>query len=287
MSSKVIIVTGASRGIGLAITKWLVKNSHKVVIVSRSEQALKAIKDEHPSQVAYLAADLTDLAVRIPEQPWRRYTDIPQIAPKVTDLAVQTFGRLDGLVVNHGILTPIKRIADSTVEEWKKIYDANFFSALALVRGGNHNPTPQTRFLTCEQVKAAIPPLRETKGRIIFTSSGAALHGYAAWGPYGSSKAAMNSLAQHIAVEEPLIATVAVGPGRVDTDMQKEIRETGQAMDGTQHADFVSVHEKGKLNKPEWPGDVIAKLAVEAKTELHGEYYNWNSPQLAAYREDA
>lgn len=63
-SSKVIIVTGGSRGIGLAITKWLIKNSHKVVIVSRSEPALKAIKDEFPSQVAYLAADLTDFEVR-------------------------------------------------------------------------------------------------------------------------------------------------------------------------------------------------------------------------------
>lgn len=200
---------------------------------------------------------------------------------------MQTFGRLDGLVVNHAILTPIKRIADSTVEEWKKVYDANFFSALALVRDANHGPRSRPVFLTNEQVKAAIPPLRETKGRIVFTSSGAALHGYAAWGPYGSSKAAMNSLAQHIAVEEPLIATVSVGPGRVDTDMQKEIRETGKDMDGAQHADFVSVYEEGKLNKPEWPGNVIAKLAVEAKTDLHGEYYNWNSPQLAAYREDA
>lgn len=97
----------------------------------------------------------------------------------------------------------------------------------------------------------------------------------------------MNSLAQHIAVEEPLIATVSVGPGRVDTDMQKEIRETGKAMDGETHKDFVAVFEKGGLNKPEWPGHVIAKLAVEAKPELHGEYYNWNSAQLAPYREDA
>ena len=141
--------------------------------------------------------------------------------------------------------------------------------------------------MPARQVKAAIPALRETKGRVVFTSSGAALHGYSAWGAYGSSKAAMNSLAQHIAAEEPLIACVSVGPGRVDTDMQKEIRETGEAMDGEMHKDFVEVFEKGKLNKPEWPGNVIAKLAVEAKTELNGEYYNWNSNELAAYREDA
>jgi len=56
-----------------------------------------------------------------------------KVAPKVIAVAVQTFGRLDGLVVNHGILTPIKRIADSTIDEWKKTYDANLWSALALV----------------------------------------------------------------------------------------------------------------------------------------------------------
>lgn len=97
----------------------------------------------------------------------------------------------------------------------------------------------------------------------------------------------MNSLAQHIAVEEPLIATVSVGPGRVDTEMQKDIRETGNSMDDAMHKDFVNVYEEGKLNKPEWPGHVIAKLAIEAKPELHGEYYSWNSAELAAYREDA
>jgi NAD(P)-dependent dehydrogenase (short-subunit alcohol dehydrogenase family) len=84
----------------------------------------------------------------------------------------------------------------------------------------------------------------------------------------------MNSLAQHIAVEEPEIATVAVGPGRVDTQMQVEIREQGsEGMTKEMHADFVNVFEQGKLNKPEWPGDVIAKLAVEAKRELKGGYF--------------
>lgn len=63
MISKVIIVTGASRGIGLAVAEYLAKASHKVVIVSRSQTALQALKDKFPSQVEYLAADLTDLGV--------------------------------------------------------------------------------------------------------------------------------------------------------------------------------------------------------------------------------
>lgn len=55
----------------------------------------------------------------------------------MTELAVKTYGRLDGLVVNHGALSPMKRIADSTPEEWSKLYDANLFSAVAFVRDMN------------------------------------------------------------------------------------------------------------------------------------------------------
>jgi len=59
MESKVVIVTGASRGIGLAIAQFLLAASHKVVLVSRSADQLQELKDRFPSQVAYLAADMT------------------------------------------------------------------------------------------------------------------------------------------------------------------------------------------------------------------------------------
>ncbi len=57
----------------------------------------------------------------------------PKTAWKVKELAILTFGRIDGVVVNHGVLSPMTRLENSSVEEWKKLYDANFFSALALV----------------------------------------------------------------------------------------------------------------------------------------------------------
>ncbi|KAH8886847.1 NAD(P)-binding protein [Thozetella sp. PMI_491] len=253
-SSKVIIVTGASRGIGLAVTEYLVQNSHKAVLVARSREALQALKDKYPSQIEYLAADLTNF----------------DAAAKVIELAVKTYGRLDGLIVNHGTLSPMKRIADATPEEWRQVYDANVFSALAFV-------------------KEAIPHLRESKGRIIFTSSGAASKGYSSWGAYGSSKAAMNSLAQHIAVEEPDIVAVSVAPGRVDTDMQKEVRELGapgNLMTEKEHASFVEAFNDGKLNKPSWPGNVIARLSLDAGTELSGKFLSWNVPELAEYRDE-
>ncbi|KAK3941936.1 hypothetical protein QBC46DRAFT_381314 [Diplogelasinospora grovesii] len=254
MVSKVIIVTGASRGIGLAVANHLLNASHNVVLVSRSQQALQDLKDRFPSQVQYLAADLTVL----------------DNASKATELAIKSFGRLDGVIVNHGVLSPMTRLENASIEEWKALYDANFFSALALV-------------------KEAIPHLRASKGRIVFTSSGAATGAYTSWAAYGSSKAALNSLAQHVAVEEPSIAAVAVSPGRVDTDMQKELREKGAPgihMSEKDYAGFLSAFEQGKLNKPEWPGRVIARLSLEAKHELSGRYFKWDSPELAEYREE-
>ncbi|KAL2142439.1 hypothetical protein VTI28DRAFT_1148 [Corynascus sepedonium] len=250
MESKVVIVTGASRGIGLAIAQFLLAASHKVVLVSRSADQLQELKDRFPSQVAYLAADMT----------------VADAARRATELAILTFGRIDGVVVNHGVLSPMTRIENASIEEWKKLYDANLFSALALT-------------------KEAIPHLRASKGRIIFVSSGAATGAYTAWGAYGSSKAALNSLAKHVAVEEPDITAVAISPGRVDTDMQKELREKGTEMARKDYDTFKEDFEGGRLNKPELPGAVIAKLSLNAEPELSGKYLKWDASDLAGYRQ--
>jgi NAD(P)-dependent dehydrogenase (short-subunit alcohol dehydrogenase family) len=170
---------------------------------------------------------------------------------------VKAFGHLDGIIINHGALLPLERIADANIEEWKRVYDINVFSAIALA-------------------KEARPLLRKTQGRIIFTSSGAALGGYVSWCAYGSSKAAMNSLARHLAVEEPSIATIAVGPGRVDTDMQKDLRDAGKGvMADADYATFVKDFDEGQLNRPELPAQVIADLSIAAPLELSGKYLKY------------
>lgn len=64
MVSKVVILTGASRGIGLASAHWLLKNGHKVLAVARSEDALRQLKGQYPEgQCETLTADLGDLTV--------------------------------------------------------------------------------------------------------------------------------------------------------------------------------------------------------------------------------
>lgn len=55
------------------------------------------------------------------------------LAQKAVDLTMQEFGRMDGIVINHGVLTPVSPVADCSIEAWKHNFDVNFFSAVAFV----------------------------------------------------------------------------------------------------------------------------------------------------------
>ncbi|KAH8812962.1 short-chain dehydrogenase [Xylogone sp. PMI_703] len=248
-SEKVIIVTGASRGIGLAIAQYLLRGAHKLVVVARTEGPLVQLKKEFPGQVEVLAVDVAS----------------DEAGRKAVSLAVDSFSRLDGLIINHGTLGNLNRIADSAADDFRKGFDVNYFSAVSFIA-------------------PAIPHLRKTKGRIILNSSGAATMGYITWGMYGASKAALNHLAMTLAAEEPDITTVAIEPGIVATEMQREIRES-TTMDPEDRIKFRSLDEEGKLLRPEQPGNVIAKLTIEGDSKLSGKFFSWDSEELAAYRD--
>ena len=123
------------------------------------------------------------------------------------------------------------------------------------------------------KIKPALAPLRQTHGRIIMTSSGASVSAYSTWGSYGSAKAALNHLALTLTVEEPDITTVAVRPGVVDTEMQKEARSHATVMDEKDVQKFKSAHEEGKLLRPEQPGNVMARMALGAGRDLSGKLW--------------
>lgn len=123
------------------------------------------------------------------------------------------------------------------------------------------------------QVQACLPSLRESSGSIILTSSGAATGAYPTWGAYGASKAAMNHLAMTLAVEEPAITTISIRPGVVDTDMQKSIRDVHHTvMDPKDAAKFAELKKTGELLRPEQPGNVMARLSLDAPKDLSGKF---------------
>lgn len=125
-----------------------------------------------------------------------------------------------------------------------------------------------------DQIKAALPSLRKTKGNIVLVSSGAAVGAYATWGAYGASKAVLNHVATTLAVEEPDVTTTSIRPGVVDTDMQRELREVHHTiMDKKDAEKFATLKSGGKLLTPEQPGHVLAKLAIDSPKELSGKFY--------------
>jgi hypothetical protein len=118
-SSTLILTSFSSQlGIGLATAHYLLSHSHKLVLIARTHSALDQLHYQYGSEkVEVLAGDVAD----------------PGIAKKAVGLAVERWGRLDGLVVNHGTLDPVKKISDGSVEEWRKAFDVNVFSAVGLV----------------------------------------------------------------------------------------------------------------------------------------------------------
>lgn len=236
-----MLATNNSAGIGLAVAQYLLEHGHRLVITSRSATTLDALKDGYHDRVQVIAGNMGDLS----------------LAEEAVKLAMSKWQQLHGLVINHGMLDPITRIADADVDAWVAAYEVNFFSAVALI-------------------KAALPALRASKGRIIMTSSGAATTGYSTWGCYGSSKAAMNHLALTLASEEPEVTTIAIRPGTVDTEMQRDIREKHSSlMDEKDAKKFAELPTNGGLLKPWQPGNVIAKLALNAPNELIGRFLKY------------
>ncbi|KAG5960932.1 hypothetical protein E4U56_004089 [Claviceps arundinis] len=249
MASKVFIVTGASQGLGLAIAKYLIGESHQVVVTARSAEPLEDLKRAHPGQVDYVAGDMTD-------------AELPE---KVISTALSAFGRLDGLVLNHAMLVS-EKFESMSIAQCKGLYDVNVFSCIAMAQ-------------------RAIPEIRKTKGCIMWVSSGAARNAYQGWSAYASSKAAVNTLSTCLAFEEKDITSVTIEPGRVDTDMQKHIRSFGKdSMDKSQHDNFIQAFEQGQLLKPEQPGHVIARFVAEPDKTLSGQNLKWNSPELKSYQ---
>ncbi|KAF9446935.1 NAD(P)-binding protein [Macrolepiota fuliginosa MF-IS2] len=247
-----VLVTGASKGIGLAVTQYLLdKFQANVVAISRAPTPeLNALKSE---ALLHIQCDIAD----------------EQSLTSAVSVAVDTYGSIDAVVLNAGTLEPLCRIGDNTpLPLWKKHFDVNFFSLVTAV-------------------KTTLPHLRKSplRGRIVFVSSGAAVKGTAGWGPYNASKAAMNSLCRTLSEEEPDVISVSVRPGMVDTGMQEILRQTGAThMSKAQHDVFLGAHADGKLVKPEDCGHVIAALSLEAPPELSGEFVSWDSEECRAFR---
>lgn len=247
----VVLITGASRGLGAAAAHAAADLGARVVLTARSAGALQEQAQRIRSGGGECLVVTGDLLV---EEDVRR----------MVERSVDGWGRLDAVVNNAGVLEPIARIAEAPIDAWERNIQVNLLGPFVL-----------TRF--------AIPHLRMTGGRVVNVSTGAAVKVTVGWSAYSAAKAALNLFTRYLAEEEPDITSVALRPGAVETEMQRKIREEGQSgMQEEKYTRYVRLHREQKLLPPEKPGKSMAVLALYAPVAWSGEFIAWDEDRVLA-----
>jgi len=166
--SKVALVSGASRGVGLALARQLVQSGAKVVITARGEKRLLASGNELKEMGGAVAAVVGDVG---------KWED----AEKMVQAAIENFGRLDILVNNAGV-SMRGNFSELAPEVCKQVAETNLMGSIYLSR-------------------AAIPFLRASRGHLVFISSIAGLFGLPGASIYCASKGGLKGLTESLRLE--------------------------------------------------------------------------------------
>jgi NAD(P)-dependent dehydrogenase (short-subunit alcohol dehydrogenase family) len=245
----VVIITGASRGVGAAVARWLGKAGAHVTLIARSAKPLKGVAKDVERLGGMALPIIGDVAD-------------PEACRNAVQQSLDRFDRLDALVNNAGIFQPMSSIAMAAPEAWRYTIEVNLLGPFYLTH-------------------ASIFELSKPNGRIVNVSSGAANIPVQAGSAYCASKAALVQFTRVLAEEEPSLTAVAVRPGVVDTEMQALIRREGhKAMSSEQMAYYRSLKKEGKLEPPLVPARSIAWLSLHAPHHWSGDFLDYDDPRI-------
>lgn len=193
LKGKVIIVMGASSGIGEASVRKIAEKGGKLVIAARREDKLKEIADSLPdADISYLKADVTN------------YEEVKQ----VIDYAMEKYGRIDVLFNNAGIM-PTGNLIEARRDEWKQMLDINIMGVLNAI--------------------AVVLPIMEKQksGHIITTDSVAGHVVYPGSAVYCGTKFALRAIMEGLRQEEREnnIKSTLISPGAVRTELYKTVQD--------------------------------------------------------------
>lgn len=197
VKGKVIIITGASSGIGAASAQLLAKNGAKVVLAARNESKLQKVMDsinQNGGQAIYQRTDVTNA----------------QDLQNLVKLAQSEFGKLDVIFNNAGIM-PNSAMSALHTKEWDQMIDVNIKGVLNGI--------------------AAVMPIftKQKSGQIITTSSVAGIKSFENSGVYGATKYAvrniMNVIRMESAKEQTNIRTTTLYPAAIATDLLSTITD--------------------------------------------------------------
>ena len=241
MQDKVVIITGASSGIGFATAKLFAENGSNVVAVGRNEKELLHLKDECRDLKGTVKVQLGDI---------RETTQVERILAAI----VENFGQIDVLINGAGIILN-GSIENTNLDDWDKMMNINLRSVFFLMH-------------------KCVPHLEKTQGNIVNISSVTGLRAFPGVLAYCVSKAAIDQLTRCSALELAAknIRVNAVNPGVIETNLHKR----GGMAEGD-YEDFLNhsktTHPLGRVGQPEEVADLIYFLASEKAAWITGATY--------------
>ena len=250
MGNRVVVVTGASRGLGLGVACLLAARGVSLMLTARGGAALERVAKTlgEGARVATHACDAAD-----------------EEGMGVAFERAKKLGSIEGVLNNAGVLEPIGPVSALDVEAFDRHLRTNVTGVLVGTK-------------LALGARAAGHPLR-----IVNVSSGAASHGYRGWAAYCSSKAAVNLLTEVTSEEahDDVTSAVAVAPGVIETRMQRVIRGTpSERFPDVQK--FQQMKDTGALLSAVEAATALDWLLTAAPMSLSGQFLDARSKELGA-----
>lgn len=215
MDRKIALITGGTRGIGLAIARELQDDYH--LIIGGSSESAHDVAAQFPSAQGFVA----------------NLADTDGIAAAVVELGLES---LDVLVHSAGVVAH-DPVTETTPKQWKHAFDINLFAVAELTR----------------QLLGA---LQAAHGTVVTINSGAGYRSSVGFGPYATTKFALRAYTDALREEQRgKIRVSSIHPGKVDSDMQREI----QTHRGVAEADY----DETQFLRPESVAKAV-RLAIDA-----------------------
>jgi NADP-dependent 3-hydroxy acid dehydrogenase YdfG len=195
INDKVVIITGASSGIGEATAKELASKGAKVVLAARREERLKKLQEEIQNKGGQAIYKVTDVV---------SHEQMEELANYV----LKEFGKIDVMVNNAGVM-PLSPVHQKKINEWDKMIDVNIKGVLY-------------------GIAAVLPSMRERKaGHIINVSSIAGHLVFPAGAVYSGTKFAVRAITEGLRIEEASnnIRTTIISPGTITTELLESISD--------------------------------------------------------------
>ena len=231
LAGKTALITGASRGIGASTARRFAEAGANVALVARNADAIAELAGEIGPQAIAIPCDIS------------RYWEVEA----AVQACQETFGGLDILIGNAGVIEPISHLSTADPEAWGHAIDINLKGVFYGMR-------------------AAMPVMQAAGGGTILTiSSGAAHHALEGWSHYCASKAGAAMLTSSAHLEGALhgLRVMGLSPGTVATQMQHEIKASG--------VNPVAQLEWSDHIPPEWPAEALLWMCGADADEYLGQ----------------